>query len=308
MNGLELSEMFFTMYGWPMINEKFADYKHKITAGLVGEGSECYGFDDQISRDHDWGPSFCLWLGKDDYRAIGASLQAEYDKLPKALRGFGPRKVSAWGENRVGVQETESFYRGYLGLDRLPDSLTEWLCIPETALSACTNGQVFHGPPGAFMRMRNILTKFYPEDVRMKKMAARCMTIAHYGQYNFARCVDRKEYYAARHAETEFGSAVISLVFLLNRKYMLFFKWMHRAVKDLPVLGAFTHEKLLELINTVDYKKKNLLIETICARIIQELKEQGLSESPSDFLLDHGPVIQQKIKDPELQRMSVLYG
>jgi len=308
MNGLDLSEMLFTMYGMPMISEKFSEYKHKITAGLVGDGSECYGFDDELSRDHDWGPSFCLWLNKDDYNDIGASLQAEYDKLPKALRGYGPRKVSPWGENRVGVLETSSFYRGYIGLDRPPTSLTEWLRIPETALSACTNGKVFHDPPGEFMRIRNILIQFYPEDVRLKKIAARCMTIAHYGQYNFARCVKRREYYAARHAESEFCSAVISLVFLLNRKYLLFFKWMHRAVKDLPVLGEFTHIKILELINTVDYKKKNFLIEMICARIIQELNEQGLSDSPNDFLLDHGPVIQQKIQDPELKRMSVLFG
>ncbi len=308
MNGIELSEMFFVLYGMPMINEKFADYKHKITAGLVGDGSECYGFDDQLSRDHDWGPSFCLWLNKDDFRAIGAALQAEYDKLPKALRGFGPRKVSPWGGNRIGVLETETFYRDYIGLDRPPRDLIEWLYIPETSLSACTNGKIFHGPPGEFMRTRDILMQFYPEDVRMKKIAARCMAIAHYGQYNFARCVKRREYYAARHAESEFCSAVISLVFLMNRKYTLFFKWMHRAVKDLAVLGEFTHVKLLELINTVDHKEKNFLIETICARIIHELKEQGLSDSTSDFLLDHGPVIQQKIQDPELKRMSVLLG
>jgi hypothetical protein len=36
---------------------------------------------------------------------------------------------------------------------------------------------------------------------------------------------------------------------------------MYRAVKSLPVMGKYTHGALLELINTVDYKGKNLMIE-----------------------------------------------
>ena len=82
MKGLEISERYFLAHGAPMIEQKFGDYKQRIAAGLVGDGSECYGFDDEISRDHDWGPDFCLWLNKQDYDAIGMKLQEEMAKLP----------------------------------------------------------------------------------------------------------------------------------------------------------------------------------------------------------------------------------
>ena len=41
---------------------------------LVGHGSECYGFDDALSRDHDFGPRVCLWLTADDYAEFGERL------------------------------------------------------------------------------------------------------------------------------------------------------------------------------------------------------------------------------------------
>ena len=308
MKGLELAEKLYNQYGKYMLNDKFAKYKHRITAGLVGDGSECYGFDDQISRDHDWGPSFCLWLNKNDYSEIGNLLQQEYNKLPKAINGYGPRKNSDWGENRVGVFETGTFYKNFIGLGRSPNNFNEWFQIPENYLAACTNGKVFYDPPEEFMKIRNSLKQFYPADIRLKKIAARCMTIAQYGQYNYERCIKRKEYVAAQYAETRFCADIISLVFLLNKEYTPFFKWMHKAVEQLPVLGAFTYQKVLEIVTTNDYRQKNFLIEEICSRIIREFREQGLSDSPSDFLLDHGPVIQQKIEDPEIKKIIVWAG
>jgi hypothetical protein len=226
------------------------------------------------------------------------------EKLPQEFMGFTARKVSEWGGGRVGVFKIGEFYRNFIGLDRPPVDLKEWRVMPEAYLAECTNGKVFRDPLGEFTQFRNKLKEFYPEDLRLKKIAARCMTVAQQGQYNFLRCVRRREHVAALHAESEFCQGVLSLVFLLNKEYAPFYKWRHRAVKQLPILGEFAHSMLLKMATTHEgdiaqtlYEKKLWLIEEICQNIIKELKRQGLSDSPSDFLLDHGPQVQQRIKD-----------
>ncbi|MDE7250334.1 MAG: DUF4125 domain-containing protein, partial [Lachnospiraceae bacterium] len=81
-NGMELCEAFYREYGIPMIRENFPQYEKMIAVGLVGEGSECFGYDDEVSRDHDFGPGFCMWLTDQVYDEIGEKLQEAYEQLP----------------------------------------------------------------------------------------------------------------------------------------------------------------------------------------------------------------------------------
>lgn len=74
-----------------MIHTQFPEYEDRIAVGLAGHGSECFGFDDDLSKDHDFGPAVCLWLTDDDYDSIGERLAAEYDKLPKSFLGVAAR-------------------------------------------------------------------------------------------------------------------------------------------------------------------------------------------------------------------------
>lgn len=85
-SGLKLARAFWTQMGKPMIAAKYPQYAGCIAAGLVGHGSECYGFDDAYSQDHDFGPRFCLWLTDEDYAAIGEQLEADYEALPRKFR------------------------------------------------------------------------------------------------------------------------------------------------------------------------------------------------------------------------------
>lgn len=62
MRGLELAERFYEEVGRPLLTEEYPFELPRIAVGLVGEGSECFGFDDEVSRDHDWGPGFCICL------------------------------------------------------------------------------------------------------------------------------------------------------------------------------------------------------------------------------------------------------
>jgi len=295
-----------------MIEAKFKAFEEKIAAGLVGDGSECFGFDDEISRDHDFGPSFCLWLTQEDYEKIGARLQAEVETLPREFGGVPARQESAFGGGRTGVFEIGRFYKRFIGVDHVPDSLQQWRAIPEENLAAATNGKVFRDPLGEFTAFRERLKGFYPEDVRLKRIASRCMTIAQSGQYNYARCIRRKEFVAALSAEAIFINDTISMVFLLNKEYKPFYKWMHRALKSLPILGEAVYTLLTDLV-TIDgresgeaqYEKKSACMEGLVRLITEELKNQGLSDSPSDFLLNHGPLVQAKIEDTMLRQMDV---
>lgn len=298
--GLALARAYFERKGMPMIQALFPDRVQMIAAGLSGDGSECFGFDDDISRDHDWGPGFCLWLSEKAYAEIGGPLQRAYETLPKTFEGF-ERRESQWGGHRVGVLEIRTFFRKYTGLSRAPKTPDEWRRIPEQNLAACTNGAVFYDPLKAFSTWRNRLLAFYPEDVRCKKIAFRCMMAAQSGQYNFPRLLKRKEPVAQNLAQARFILHSTALAFLLHRRYMPFYKWAHRALGTLSPTGENLAVLMTKVVESSDDAIKIQGIETICALLIGLIREQGLSGSSSDFLLDHGPNVRACIKDRHLR-------
>lgn len=65
LSGLELSQKFFYAFGEPMLKKNFSSILPEISIGLAGEGSECLGYDDEFSHDHDFGAGFCIWVPDD---------------------------------------------------------------------------------------------------------------------------------------------------------------------------------------------------------------------------------------------------
>ena len=63
---IERSRRFYEKHVAGLIHEKFREYEDRIAVGLVGEGSDCFGYDDLISRDHDFGTGVCLWVTDED--------------------------------------------------------------------------------------------------------------------------------------------------------------------------------------------------------------------------------------------------
>jgi len=324
--GLELAEAFYEEHGRPLVTERFGAYEARIAAGLVGEGSECFGFDDELSRDHDWGPGFCLWLTESDYAEIGEELQRAYDALPKSHAGFERSVEGPHAGKRTGVFAIKDFYRRFIRYDHVPASLAEWRSLPETYLAAATNGKVFVDPLGEFTAFRAGLLAFYPEDIRLKKLAARCASAGQAGQYNYTRCIARGEPVAALVALSDFVEAAISIVYLLNKRYRPFYKWMHRGLRDLPVLGATSYALLAGLTAglypetsmtamaatttpaavTATAATREEIIEHISAVLIAELVVEGLSDSESDFLMDHAHAVQAKIQNQALRGLPVM--
>ena len=305
MKGLELSLKYYQEICRPELEKLFPGQIDRIAFGLVGDGSECYGYDDEISQDHDFGPRAMLWVTQEDYLKLGAALSDAASKLPKTFLGFRGVNTSQYGEGREGVFAIPAFYKRYIGMGRPPETINEWRMIPEVNLSIATNGEVFSDPLGEFTKFRNTLNAGYPEDLRLKKMAARCMKMAQSGQYNYRRSLRRNEFVAAFMAAAEFTDAACSMIYLMNNRYKPFYKWMHRGLKALPVLGVQAFELLKVLAASDNRLDCADSIETLSALIIDRLKKSGLTNSSSDFLLDHGPQIQSRILDEKLRSMPI---
>ena len=311
MKGLEIAKKYYETYGKKMLEEQFADYADKIAVGLVGEGSECFGFDDALSTDHDFEPCFCMWINEETERLVGFKLERAYAKLPKEFMGLKRQTLSPTGGNRHGVIITGDFYRKLIGSPTAPETLRDWFNIPSYGLAEATNGEVFTDVAGEFSSVRNALLKGYPEDVRKKKIAAHTIMMAQAGQYNYGRCIDRGETGAAQLAVFDFVKNAISVVYLLNNKYEPFYKWAYRGMRDLPVLGdlEIALSSITELGNSKSQaSEKREIIEDIAKMIIDEFKKQNLTDATCNNLETHAYSVTDKITDPDIRNMHIMDG
>jgi hypothetical protein len=305
LKGLELCKRYYEEIGLPAFRLAFPELMERLAFGLVGEGSDCYGYDDEISRDHDWGPGFCLWLADGDIETYGGELAGLYSSLPKKFMGF-ERADTEQGSGRLGVHSISGFYSRYIGIGRAPENYSEWRYIPEKGFSVVTNGEVFADPLGVFSRIREQILDFYPEDIRVKKIITRCALLSQAGQYNYYRCVKRKDYVAAGQALNEFIYSAISAIYLLNKKYMPFYKWMHRGLRDLPILGRTAPDFEWLCKNDLMDGGNEKLIEGICCEILKELQKQGLTSGGGDFLLEHCEGMMCCIGDESIRNLHIM--
>ena len=307
MKGLEEARRFYKDFGAAMLHERFPDFEERIAVGLVGRGSECFGFDDEVSCDHDFEQGFCLWLTDADDILIGAELARAYQALPR--RGAAQR--SRLGESNRGPRRIGFFYRPYLGSESAPRDWRQWLSLPSWALAEATNGEVFRDDLGLFSDIRETLLHGMPEDVRKKKLAARLIAMAQSGQYNYARCLRHGEEGAAMLALAEFVRESCGAIYLLNRAHMPYYKWALRGLETLPLLGEMREPLsfLLTAENDADGQRvKQGVVEDICARVIEELRAQGLSDGGWDFLEPHAFAVRERIGNPEIRALHVMEG
>ena len=304
MKGLEEAKALYEAHGAEMIHTQFPELEGRIAVGLAGHGSECFGFDDELSRDHDFEPGFCLWLTDEDDLAFGTRLSHAYREI---VAGAAAER-SALGEKKLGVIRSSDFYRRYTGCSGAPESLEHWLALPSYALAEATNGEVWRDDLGAFSAVRETLLHGMPEDVRRKKIAARAGSMAQSGQYTYARCLAHGEAGAAQLALSEFVRNACSMVFLLNRAHEPYYKWCFRAMERLERLSELKDALEFLLVGENDSTLKQGVAEDICAQVIMELRRQGLTDSSSDYLESHAFEVQERIESHALRSMHIMEG
>ena len=310
MNGLELSERFYLEYGRPMLEEQFPTLLPYLAVGLFGSGSECMGFDDEISRDHDFEPGFMLLLPGEDVvdRKTAFRLERAYYKLPKEFAGFTRSTIAPVGGARHGVLRTAEFFSDKVGAKDGVLTVSQWLTVPEHALLEATNGKLFFDGYGEVTHIREGLSR-YPEDIRRKKLAGNLLLMAQAGQYNYMRCLGHGETGAAQLAVAEFTKAAMQATFLLNGVYMPYYKWSFRAMRGLPRLSmlAETLEVLLCTDNEPETaESKYAMIEDVASDVIDELQKQHLTKAICGDLEKHAYSVNDSIEDGDIRNLHIL--
>ncbi len=309
MKGIEISKAYFEEYGRPMLEKDFSDILPYLCVGMVGSGSDCYGFDDEISRDHDFEPGFCIFIPNEDVvdRRKEFLLERAYAKLPKEFMGLKRSLVSPVGGRRNGVIRISDFYLNKIGSADGKLNVLDWLTISESYLFEATNGEIFFDNYGEFSEIRNRIMNM-PEDIRLKKLAGNMLLMAQSGQYNYGRCLSHGETGAAQLAVIEFVNAAMKTVFLLNKKYMPYYKWSFRAMRDLKLFSTFSDsfEYLLTSENdSTTAQTKTDVIEDIASMIIGYLIDNEMTKAICGDLEKHAYSVNDSISDPNIRNMNI---
>lgn len=283
--GIEISEDFYFNQVKPFILKNYPDLVRYSAFGLVGEGSECYGFDDEISKDHDF-IKRCSWF------------------LPRDIISQLPITEINLGDGLVKIIAVEDFYKYYTLYEKGPLTLKEFRKVPQDLLSVATNGKIFEDNYGKFSYIRQRLLAYYPKDLVLKKLAYLCNKIAQSGQYNYQRCLKRNNLMGAQIALSEFLQYYCEFIHLINKKYMPFYKWQYRSLKSLHLLGEYTCSKMDDLLSYSDISEslqKIDIIEEMCEKLVGYLNKANLSNLNANFLKYHSSEIVKKINDEELK-------
>ena len=271
----QLFEEYYYEYGEPMLREKFPKFVDKIAIGKAGEGSECFGFDDEYSKDHDFGPGFSMWVTRETYGQIGEQLQDEYDKLPTTYRGI-TRKDMDTGKGRVGVCIIEEFYERIIGMGKAPETLQEWSAIEESGLATATNGWVLKDEEGIFTSIREKILLYYPEELWKSKIAQCMYHISQYGQYNYGRMAGRGDVVTAEQCRSGFIKNVMQLIYLLNRTYAPYYKWMYKGLEKIDDYGMKERLNELALLSIMAIDENNALMEYICTSLLSHMEKLNM--------------------------------
>lgn len=232
--GIDLSRAYCIEVVAPLIAARLP--RLRFTAGRLGAGSDVLGFDDEISRDHDWGLRLSVLTPHDAIGPVQAALAAE---LPESFRGH-PTRFAFTGEteehHHVEVDSTAGFLDAHLGFDpRAGISAGDWLSLSGQAVLEVTAGPIFIDRLGELVSARRLL-EWYPDDIWRYVLASGWDRI---GQELplMRRAADVGDDMGSRIIAARLSQIVLHLAFMIERRWPPYAKWFGTAFQRLPGAG-----------------------------------------------------------------------
>lgn len=280
MKGLELSRKYFEIFGKPVLKRNFADDMKYLACGLCGEGSECFGFDDERSKDHDFGASFCIFVSDNAPDELVERLEKAYSLLPREFCGT-IHTESKNTSGRRGVMMVRDYYRRLVG--KIPETAEDFQLIPNEQLAAAVNGEVYFDYCGEFSEIRQKLSHPPAADF-LAKLAGQLEVMSKTGEYNFPRMMERGERTAAFICRAQFVLAAARAHFLIHRRLYPYEKWLFKALRQYDEIFADMLDRtasednfteVIEYIKELIIKRKILFNSAPLALMAEEITEQA---------------------------------
>ena len=276
MRGMEIAKRFFEQFGLPAMEEHFPGLKDRAGAGLIGRGSEVLGADDEHSRDHGWGPRFCLVLTESDFEKTGKQVEEKLNAVkPREFEGLDLAEPQT---HPITVTTVDLIYRDLTGSAFPPSSLAEWASADENGLCFAQAGKVFHDPTGSLTeRKRAFEQSYYPEPIWKWRIASKAHRLWDYGDYNTSgRLRERNDGPASLVGQGYFVEAAMQLAFLLNRRFAPYWKWLHWGFQQLPTIAEKVEPLLTDLGSSGDLPSRAAIISHVCQVYREVLHERGI--------------------------------
>jgi hypothetical protein len=313
----EASRSFFHEILLPVLRREFPDETAQTAFGVFGYGSEVMHMDDEYSSDHHWGIRINAVMPDALYQARGKTIaQLVAPLLPEEYHGFVVQAGFSGGTG-LAITGLESYLKTTIGIDHAPASYADWLYAPEEDIIHVINGELWLDEAGTFSRTRAVLAGYYPEPVRLRRIAHWCRYFSGMGAYALKRALLRdNEYYAT----IVFARAVrwaVQLAFMLERQYCPYDKWTHAFFQRLPrlyaPLGPLVVESVrlstswarkLELLNRMADVLDHYMVED---RILRPHPKYAESPTSGYRLLEHAYAEILHKLPPELRSMTPVW-
>lgn len=305
---------FYTECMAHVIELEFPKYEGRIAVGLAGPGSECFGFDDQLSDDENYGVRLCFWVSKETYDEIGVQLESVYERI---LDQYGGNHV----HGTSGVYVAEDYFYRIIEMNHLPLDIKDWYRVKTENLATALNGEIFRDDEGIVTGIREKLAD-YPEKIRLLKLAEEVHKFSQCVQYNYGRMMAREDYVTASIAKSDGLKHVMKIVYLLNHKYAPYYKWLRKGMIRLEILPEVGD--MLDLIaampdqrnvwNMDNYSASRLnkedsvsvAFDKIAGLILAELGRQGIVDGESRNLDSYCNEIIRKAENHEKEIVDVM--
>ncbi len=271
MNGLQIAQRYFNEWGLPYLRSEFPQLSERVAAFIFGF-SQSLGNDDELSRDHAWGPGFEIVLTGEDMRRFGR-------KLRRSIQADAPRTWLGvrWhpAPNVYSVDSINRWFSREIGCATPPKSGKEWLKRTKAVhLYMLRHMTTFHDPLGEFSARRKAFW-YYPKDAWVTRIRDETFQVWHHGQYNFSRTAKRKDPIAIAACLGNFIERTMTVYLLLSKDYAPYWKWLSAEFRKLPDTGEVV-EALEELTTSKSRRKQGVLVDFICDDLHSRLLKSKL--------------------------------